>query len=177
MNLQPILHEVEAREIWDELYFIASHMRECDREEIFATRWSDCPRILANDCATVAGLPTSMTLTTRYNDRPAAVCGAVETWPGVWDVWAFGTDDFDKVAIGVTKWVHRVLIPNLLARGLRRAHCRSLFTHYRAHNWLRSFGAEDEVLLKNWGKNGEDFILFEWYREKLLAMYRPMEVR
>lgn len=172
-------HSVEANPavLWDDLFYIISHMRECDREEVYATRWNEDPRLLADDCAIVANLSSSMTLTSCYNDVPAVICGAVETWPGVWDVWAFGTDDFDRVAMGVSKWCHRVMIPGMLARGMRRAHCRSLFTHYKAHDWLRSFGCEDELLLKSWGKNGEDFILFEWYREKLLAYYQPKEAR
>jgi hypothetical protein len=69
------------------------------------------------------------------------------------------------------------MIPGMLARGARRMHCRSLHTHYKAHEWLRTFGEPSEILLKSWGKNGEDFLLFEWQRDDLLGYYKPAEAR
>lgn len=160
-----------------DLLYIVRNMREKDREEIFATRWADSANVLVEDCLRVAALPSSYTIMAYHNGRPAAILGGVEHWPGTWDVWAFGTDEFDLVAFSLTKHIRRVFIPTLLARGLRRAHCRSLSTHKKAHAWLHDLGARrsDDRVLKGWGKNGESFIMFEWHREVLLETYTPAE--
>jgi hypothetical protein len=157
------------------LFYIIAHMRECDRREIFCTRWDDDPASLADDCMNVIGRANSLTVLATLDREPVAVLGAVETWPGTWDVWCFGTDQFEKVAFTLTKYVRRTLIPALLVRGLRRGHCRSLADHVKAHAWLRELGAksEDERPMKSWGKNGEDFVMFEWHRHDLLKTFRP----
>ena len=158
------------------LCYIASHLRTNDREELFCVRWSDDPGALVTDCMGVIARPSSITTIAKYERRPVAVLGGVEIWPGAWDVWAFGTDEFDKVGFALTRYVRRRLIPYLLHKGMRRAHCNSLASHTKSHEWLRDLGArpEDERPMKNWGKNGEDFIMFEWHRELLLKSY-PME--
>lgn len=155
------------------LLYIASNMRERDAEEIFATRWDGDPLSLTSDCMACLERPRSVAVMAMYDHRPAAVMGAVEVWPHVWDVWCFGTDDFDHVALSLTKYVRRTLIPYLLKNGMKRAHCRSMAKHSKAHDWLRAMGAEqdNERPMKAWGKNGEDFVLFEWHREALLELY------
>ncbi len=160
------------------LRHIVRNLRARDREEIFCTRWDDGFDGLVADCMAVSKLPTSYTVLAYVNNKPVAVLGACEPWPGLWDGWCFGTDDFDKVALFLTKHIHRKMLPLLLARGLRRMHCRSLASQTATHDWLRSIGAsqDDERVLKGWGKNGEDFVMFEWHREALLKTYQPAEV-
>lgn len=160
-----------------DLLYILRNLRAADREEIFATRWSDDPNSLVDDCMMVAARPTSYTVMAGLAGKPIAVLGAVEPWPGCWDVWCFGTDDFNKIAFSLTKHIRRVMIPMLLARGLRRAHCRSLSTHAKAHAWLHDLGARqtDDRVMRGWGKNGESFIMFEWHRADLLETYKPAE--
>jgi hypothetical protein len=157
-----------------DLFYIAANMRAADRAEIYATRWTDDPSALTDDCMIVVGCPSSWTVVARLGSEPVAVMGAVEPWPGAWDVWCFGTDMFDRVALTMTKYIRRTFIPLLLARGLRRAHCRSMAGHDRAHAWLRLLGAKpsSEQPMRNWGKNGEDFVMFEWHREDLLKLYK-----
>lgn len=154
-----------------DLLYIARNMRAADKEEIYATRWSDNPNQLVDDCMAVAALPTSYTVMAGL-EKPIAVLGAVEPWPGVWDVWLFATDDFKKIAFSMTKHVRKVFIPTLLERGMHRAHCRSIATHTENHEWLYNMGARQDATrpCRGWGKNGEDFLMFEWHREDLLKM-------
>jgi hypothetical protein len=159
------------------LYFIACNLRAMDREEIFATRWDNDPSALVDECLFVLKRPSSFAVMAAFGGKiplPIAVLGAVEQWPGVWDVWAFGTEDFFRVGFILTRYVRKTLIPTLLAKGARRAHCRSLASHKAAHQWLRALGATEdcERRLKSWGKNGEDFILFEWHRADMMALYK-----
>jgi len=160
-----------------DLLYIVRNMRAADRDEIFATQWSSSPNYLVDACMAAAAAPTSYTIMAYWDGRPAAVLGGIEPWPGCWDVWAFGTDEFDRVAFGLTKHIRRVFIPTLLARGLRRAHCRSMVGHTKVHAWLHDLGARqcDDRVMRGWGKNGEDFIMFEWHRDVLLETYSPAE--
>jgi hypothetical protein len=157
-----------------DLTHVVRNMRAKDREEIFATMPSDHEDELVDYGMVLASLRESYTRIAYWEDKPVAVLGAMEPWPSVCEVWCYGTDDFQKVAFSLTKHIRRNMIPTLLAKGVRRAHCRSLATHTVAHDWLRSLGAklEDERPLRSWGKNGEDFILFEWHRENMLAMFQ-----
>jgi hypothetical protein len=152
-----------------DLLYIARNMRDADKEEIYATRWSDSPNQLVDDCMTVAALPTSFTVICGL-DKPIAVLGAIEPWPGVWEVWLFATDDFRKIAFSMTKYVRKVFIPVLLERGMHRAQCRSIASHTGNHEWLYNMGARQDATrpYRGWGKNGEDFLMFEWHRADLL---------
>ena len=156
---------------------IVENLRARDREEIFCTRWDEGEPQLVADCMNVVGLPTSYTVMAYINNKAVAVLGACQPWPGLWDVWCFGTDDFDQVSHLLTKHIHRKMIPTLLERGARRAHCRSLATHTKAHEWLESMGASVDRArpLKAWGKNGEDFLMFEWQREEMVRLFSRVE--
>lgn len=144
---------------------VARRMRADDRAEIFATRWDEDPARFACDviqisrhgivAATDAGLP-------------AAAIGASEFWPGVWSVWMFATDDWPQVALGVTKWARRRLMPQVLKAGAHRAQCHSLESHNEAHRWLAMLGAQAEARACGLGRHGEDFITFTWRKNDVL---------
>lgn len=141
------------------LAYVARHMRAADRDEIFATRWSDDPAsvvaavLSGGTFAWVAGL-----------ERPIAAIGAMPMWEGVWSVWMFATDDFRQIRFGLTRFVVRSMIPALRASGAHRAECRSIATHTEAHRWLELLGAEREATLRGYGRRGEDFELYVWRR-------------
>ena len=140
-----------------DLLFVADRMRECDRREIFATRWNDDPAELAGtilalgEFGWVAG-----------TDLPIAAFGAIPAWNGVWQVWMFATDDWPQVSLGVTKFIKRVMIPALRDIGAHRAECRSIEGHVTAHRWLECLGAHKESEIPNFGRNGETFYLYSW---------------
>jgi hypothetical protein len=144
-----------------DLLYVAHHMREWDRREIYASRWRDDPEELALDCwrhretAWVA-FPDGL-------DRPVAAVGAVERWPSVWSVWMFGTDDLSLAGLSLHRFVKRDMIPALRGSGARRADCMSLDGHTDAHAWLTRLGARrtTEPFL-NWGRGGETFWQFYW---------------
>lgn len=155
-----------------DLLYIARNMRAADRAEIEATRFSSSPNYLVDDCMAAAAMPDSYTAIVGL-DKPIAVFGAVKPWPGVYDVWCFGTEDFRKIAFSLTKHIRRVVIPLLVERGFHRAHCRSMSTHTDAHAWLETLGAKrSEWPLKAWGKNREDFVMYEWHIEDILKKMR-----
>lgn len=137
---------------------VAANMREWDRKEIFALRWGDEASDLANDVLRVPGF----SWVAYADDVPAAVIGAMPMWPRVWSVFAFGTDDFPKVGLTLTKHVRRFMIPALQNQGAHRAQCHSIEGHEEAHRWLETLGAHTEPLIRGFGRNRENFIPFVW---------------
>jgi hypothetical protein len=159
MQLRPINHK--------DMTYIAENMRAADRREIFATRAAEDIGRLVDDCMAFSA-QNSAYATIACLERPIAVIGAAEVWPGVYDVWSFGTNEFKRVGFAMTKWVRKVLIPSLVKVGAHRVHCRSIEGHVEAHEWLKMLGAEPMHTLKAWGKGREDFLLFEWHIEDVL---------
>ncbi len=150
------------RVTYDAALYVARNMRPADRAEIFATRWNDSAEDVAKDC----------TVFERFcwvaydGDTPCAVIGAVPMHPGVWSVFMFATNNFKNIGLGLTRFVKKVIVPALTATGAHRAECAALAEHSEAHRWLEILGARQEGgLLREYGRNGEDFVKFVWRRD------------
>lgn len=154
-----------------DVHYIVENMRAEDREEIYATRWSESVEDLVADCMRWGAVPKSFTAIMGL-ERPIAILGAIETWPGVWTVWLFATDEFQRIRFSMTRYVRKTFIPFLIERGMHLAFCRSIASHTRNHEWLYEMGARQDATrpARGWGKNREDFLQFEWHREDLLKM-------
>lgn len=139
--------------------YVVENMRDWDRREVFAGRWTDDPypvaaELAACDFAWLAG-----------TDRPIAAVGAFPKWPGVWSVLMIATDEFRSIHLSLTKFVKRVIIPTLVESGAHRAECHSLEGHEEAHRWLELLGARREGTCYGYGRNGENFHCYVWSRE------------
>lgn len=140
----------------DALSYVASNMREWDRREIYATRWSDDPLTLARDSLDVGGLSWVAGL-----EFPICAFGAFPMFPGCWAVWLYATDDFDKIGIPLTRHVRKAIIPSLISAGVRRVECRSMEGHTFAHRWMESgLKMTREASLDRYGKGGETFHIY-----------------
>lgn len=128
-------------------------MREWDRREIFATHWEDDPVQMAT--ATVS-LSASFAWVFG-KDEPIAAVGAYPVWPGVWAVWAFGTERFPEVALSLTRFIRRIMIPSMKRAGMHRAECKSLDGHADAQRWLECLGFTREATHRQYGRAGETF--------------------
>jgi hypothetical protein len=138
------------------VHWIARNMREWDRREIFALRWDDDPRGVA-ESACQSGDTSWAAL---VDGIPAVAWGALPMWPGVWSMWAFGTDNFPHACLKVTRMIRRVIIPALVSAGARRAQAYSMAGHDDAQRWLESWGAKRESTAPGFGRGGEDFYLY-----------------
>ena len=148
---------------YGDVLFVAQRMRAWDRREIFACRWDDDPEALAQD--TVRALARGLAWCAHLEQTPVAVVGAVPCWPGVWQVAAFATDAFPRVALPLTRFIRCTLIPTLYEMGAHRAECRSLEGHMAAHRWLMALGARREAVHPEYGRAGETFVTFAWSRD------------
>lgn len=140
---------------------VALRMREADAREIYACRWVRDPLSIAQ---TVAAAARFGFVALTPAGSPAAVVAALEQWPGNYQVAMFATDDWPQVAWSTTRAVQRHMRPAMLAAGARRAEARSHAEHAHAHRWLGWLGFVAEARLADFGKDGEEFILFSWRR-------------
>lgn len=142
----------------DEIASVTRRMRDVDRREIFATRWTDDPDDLASDLARL----NEMSWSARLDGVPAGIWGASPIWPRVWVVFAFGTDDWPHVVLSMTKHIRRFIVPAIVRANAIRVSCASHAQHTEAHRWLTSLGATLEAEHPNMGKGGERFFTFVW---------------
>jgi hypothetical protein len=147
---------------YDGVHHVVSNMRQKDKEEIYATQWSDDPYAFAN--AIMKAGDYGFVLHTN-DGEPVVVCGAVPMWEGVWSVWMFATDRFEEIALSTTKFAKKVFFPALVSAGYHRLECRSLSTHTVAHRWLEALGAYKESETTKYGKRGESFFVYCWTKE------------
>ena len=144
---------------FEDVLYVAERMRPWDKKEIYATRWNEDPAELARQCCAtgdfgwVAGI-----------ERPIAAVGAVPVHPNVWSVWCFATDEFPRIALSLTRYVKKAMIPALVESGAHRAACASIEGHTDAQKWLELLGARRECTHRALGKNGEDFHVYVWTR-------------
>lgn len=143
----------------DGVQYVVHNMRAKDREEIFATQWSDDPWAFGNSVLRMGEFGYVL-----HSDdgTPIVCCGAVPMWNGVWSVWMFATDRFDEIALSTHRFGKRIFFPALEHAGYHRLECRSLSTHLTAHQWLEALGAYRESEVSNYGKAGERFFLYCW---------------
>lgn len=139
-----------------ETQHVVANLRDLDREEIEATSWD-----LGQNYVHSLQMIRAFQYVAYAGDDPAAIFGAWPHWPGVWNVYAFGTDAFP--ARSLTKFIRRSMIPTLLEMGAHRADCASLDSHHVAHRWLERLGARRESVMPGFGKNGETFIRYVWH--------------
>lgn len=152
------MNDFGAREIrHGDVLYVARNMREEDAREIYAVRWTDSPEDLAADC-----IKSSFNFGWTFGrELPICAVGGHVVSPKVWAIWMFATNDFHKVALSVTKFCRKRMIPILLNH-CNRAYCNSIEGHSVAHRWIESLGAFRESSLVNFGKNKETFHTYVW---------------
>ena len=148
---------------------VTRFMRDADRCEIFATRWTEDTDELAG--AVVAAARLGAVVTDTPTGAPVAVIVAANPWPNVWSVGLFATDYWRAIALSAVRWIRRVLMPELWRHGALRVECHSLADHYEAHALLRHLGRTHEQRVPCMGKGGEDFIRFAWIRSQFEATH------
>ena len=142
------------------LEYICLNMRAADQAEVYGMRGHDDPFILAREVLITATYGKAAIAS--HQGRPAGVLGVSPMWPGVWSAWAFGTDDWPRCAVELTRYARNVLKPFILACGAHRMQCHSRFDHLDAHRWLKTLGAKHEATLGGFGRDGAAYHLFAW---------------
>lgn len=142
---------------------ILERLRVRDADEIFALRYDDKAdpdrAAYAADIMAVSGFSW---VASAADGEPVAVIGARPLWPGVWSLYAFGTDRWGEVLLGLTRHVRDFMIPGILNAGGHLGFCFAKADYADARRWLELLGGTAENTLKAWGKGREDFVMYAW---------------
>lgn len=87
----------------------------------------------------------------------------------LWTAWSWGSERITRCAPIITRFVTQQMVPDLIDQGAWRVEARALASHFQARDWLKRMGATERCELPAYGRNGEDFILYDWTRDVLQA--------
>lgn len=141
--------------------YVAAHMRDADRREIYCQRADENAHAMAVTMVYTSPVHCYVAF---EDGSPVAAFGAGELHPNMWTAWAFGTRRIRRAIPAVSRHIRDHMIPAILKAGAHRCEVRSIVDHDIAHRWLEGLGAVREAGLPGYGRNGEDFILFAWRR-------------
>lgn len=144
-----------------DLSYIASNLRPEDLEEI------DCQLDSWNPESIALGALQGPAYVVLLDGNPEAAFGATQVRTGLWLAWSWGTRRIKRCVPRMTVFVRDHLIPDAVDQGCIRCEARALASNEVAIRWLKTLGATERCLLPAYGKNGEDFILFDWLKSTL----------
>jgi hypothetical protein len=141
-----------------DLSYIAANLRPEDHAEV--------------DCQFDSWTPAQLALSAmqgyayvaEIDGNPEAAFGAGELRSGLWIIWCWGSKRMGRCVPRITKFCLESLMPDVLDAGALRGEARPMASNASAIRWLERLGATRQGTLRNYGKNGEDFELFEWVR-------------
>jgi len=142
---------------------VARNMRENDRREVMATRWDDDVEGFAIDCFRAPGLAW---VAVNKEDEPVVMGGVAINSPGVGTAWMVGSDKWLTVALEVSRFCKKSIKTIFEGDDVHRIQAFSAIFHTQSHKWLEIVGMQPNNLLSQWGKEGEDFILFDVFKGK-----------
>ncbi|MEM0949534.1 MAG: hypothetical protein AAGK37_19200 [Pseudomonadota bacterium] len=145
---------------------ITRQLRVRDKEELDALVFDRSPEAHARLAVASGAFRWGAYL----DHQPVAAIGAHPLWPNVWQAWAYGTDDWPKVALTLTKHVRRFMIPAIYRTGAHQVQALALSDHTAAARWLVSLGAIPAQKLDNYGRNQENFTRYVWTRQSVRTL-------
>lgn len=140
----------------DDLMLVGSWLCASDRQELAATRDPDDYEALALDAwrSPIRKVATD-------NARPVFAFGANPTGGGTATVWGFKTEAGWGSVLTVTKYIHRVMVPELRNMGIRRATCVVHPDNVRSQQWLALLGFKPQAILWGIGTRRQDMFLLQ----------------
>lgn len=150
-----------------DLSYIAANLRPEDYAEV------DCQLDLWSPATLALTALQGMAYVCEVDGNPEAAFGAGEVRSGLWVAWSWGTKRMRRCVPRITQFFYEVLGPDVASRGAHRVEARAMAGNDLAVRWLNRLGATERCTLPGYGKNGEDFILFDWTRETWANVYIP----
>lgn len=144
-----------------EVRFVIDNLSARSREDVFGATEMQ-PAAFADFLTSAPGFKWCI----YHEGRPAALIGAMPLHRRLWSLFGMGTDDWIKVWRLVTLVARRDMMRAVAEAGAWRAECLSPASHVETHRWLRALGASHEVAMPQYGKDGEDYTLFAWLKER-----------
>jgi hypothetical protein len=154
--------------------FIVHNLRDRDRREILALRWDDNLDPLIDQILAVCA-NSDLWSAWWWDGVPVALNGANMARPGVFVLGAFGTDEWPWIVRALTRDAFDRVLPGMIERGGHRAEAYALAENTDSRRWIEALGGEQEGLLREYGRTGEDFILYAWRLRDVLRRRRQKQ--
>lgn len=153
--------------------YLTFNMRESDRAEVFGVwRHDDELRFAGEVTHILRNYGRSQIA--YINGIPAALFGfSCHLKPKVYDVWMFGTSEFNKALFPLMRWCRNEANDILSIEKAHRLQAQSRADHFEAHKLIKAMGGIEECRLEAWGKDGSDYLMFKWINGKNDAILRP----
>jgi hypothetical protein len=131
-----------------------------DRDEILAVQFDDDPEFLTKRTMAMKNFAWLACI----DGKPAGIFGAAPCWPGHWEAFAYGSEDYPKVIVPLTRHVRRFCVPALIHYHVRLVKCWVQASYLEARRWVLMAipGAIEACLVQDFGRNGEDFVMITW---------------
>lgn len=144
---------------FDTVLYLARNLRTKAREELFASGWDGDVDTLA---ATLWEQCKGYGYAGLLDGKPVYGGSLVEVFPGAYTFWSLCTEDFPKLMWTVTKFVRRVMLPEIFGKGAWRVEARLVDGDPDTQKWMRLLGARLDSKQLHTGVNGETFLIFVW---------------
>lgn len=142
-----------------DLSYVAAHMRASDRAEVEA-------QIDEWNATLIAALSLrDFAYVVELDRNPEAAFGCGQVRRGYWLAWSWGTAKITKCLPAMVAFITQQLQPAVYDAGARRVEARALASHKQARRFLERIGGTYRCDLPAYGKNGEDFCLYDWTRK------------
>ncbi len=153
MNLTPLSHDV--------VFYIVN--RAHDIEEIYTLQGHRNPFVVTNG----AMANRDFGWVAWAGEEPVAVFGGAPIHAGVWQMFLMATPQFPKVALGLTRFAKRQVVPKLFGElGAHRLQCDLHEKHTFVHRWVEGFGARREGVMAGYAPDGADYFRYALVRER-----------
>jgi hypothetical protein len=152
LDLAPVIDNAN----YNDLLFLAMNLRPEDTLELSVTRDIDD----AGDLAW-AGAYSRWRKVAIWDQRPAFAFGAaqVKGEPRV-QVWGFGCAHAAHVLKPVTRYIKKIMIPEILRSGTVEAQAVSHPANVMSHRWLQFLGFRPKATITGVGPRKQDMLLF-----------------
>jgi hypothetical protein len=140
----------------DELITIGEGLCAADRHELAVTRNLDDPWMLAFDAA-----KSRICKVVLDEAEPVFAFGANPVSRDIAVVWGFKTERGWSSILTVTKYIRKIMIPELRAIGIRRAACLVHPDNVRSQRWLTLLGFRSKATLRGFGPRRQEMLLFQ----------------
>lgn len=127
-----------------------------DLEEIYALNGHRDPHVITNNVMAAA----NFAWVAWADGKPVSVFGATETHAGVWHAFLLTTPDFKKIAIPLTRFAKRTVVPTLFQIGAHRIEALLHEKHVFIHRWVESLGAKREFVKQGYAADGSAYYGF-----------------
>lgn len=146
-----------------DIAWIVANMRELDRREVYAARWTDDDADLIEDLKASRAMMIRLEALCSAAGEPVALLGVWLASPGAGTALMIATDDWPSIAPAAHRHVVTRFLPLVCAPNLRRLECRAWSGHAVSRAWLARLGFVEEGLCRQLGKGGEDFVQLAWF--------------